>query len=104
MIDSREEILYIPNSIQIIIEAVVTNNVGYKPIRHGYFEKDTKATLTRKDGTIIKDYEYMNLILHLEDLSHARVIPRSVWNDEYQRRLPLFTRMEAIVIDIPPLR
>ena len=99
MIDSREATWYIPNSIQEVIEAVVTNNIGYKPIRDDVFREGTKATHTRQDGTIIRGYEWLNLNWHLESLYYASVIPN--WDDEYQRRLPLFTRMEVIVIKLP---
>ena len=101
MIDYREEVLYIPNSVQTIIEAVVTNNVGYGPIRSDIFRKGTKVTRKREDGTIIRGCEELNLDHHLRRLHYANVIPG--WNDEYQRRFPAFTRMETLINTLPSL-
>jgi len=90
-IESRIGLEYYEPLLTQIIEAVVTNNVGYKELTH--FKPDMlipDAKFSLEDGKIINSPEHICLQLRLGDLSDnsKEIIPH--WNEERIRHLPLF--------------
>ncbi len=101
MIQSKEVTLYAIEPLAAIIEAVVTNNVGYDPDRTRPFREDYEGTYMYEDGTEV-DYghEHSNLQWHLMRLAHDGVF--FDWRTKSEMRLPVFRREEYVIIDLPP--
>lgn len=83
MIQSKEVTAYRIEPLVKVIEAVVTNNLGYDSVRP-------------KEEVFLRNY---TLKAHLGRLESAYVFPD--WYLEGKRRLPLISKMVFEIIDLP---
>lgn len=90
-----EQIVYLQTPIAKIIEAVVTNNVGFEPDRERVFEAGTTWNQEFLDGRVITDFNDLNLHWHLRKLADSHVL---IMENERDRRLPLWSRFEFVFL------
>lgn len=111
------EIMYLKPKLREIIEAVVTNNLGFdpdkdRPFKEGYstfhyidcrglpYEEAIKTDPNNTDLPEIttKDPEIQNLHWHLSRLNYSKVISPY---GERERKLPLFLPLTVTHISMP---
>ncbi|MCX6819138.1 MAG: hypothetical protein NT129_04030 [Candidatus Aenigmarchaeota archaeon] len=101
MVKSMELTLYALEPIAKVIEAVVTNNLGYTPDRERPFKEDCNGKYRYEDGTEVNyGHEHLNLQWHLGKLQDAHVLLN--WDLESKRHLPIIDRQEYVITELPP--